>query len=570
MFNVSLRAQVSSLLLLFGALFAGFIALVWRSTAERVEDSVYTRVLQTKDVVADVMPPPLYAVEAWLVAHQAVLADDPSVLPALERRWGELETAFDERERHWTEHLPEGALRSTLEDDSLPPAKQLFATGRSQLFPLVKKGQRTEAEALLHGQLAQHFKAHQHAIDRAVRLAAEVEAAQRSAAAAEVRQLKWTLLAAGVIGLLVALALGWRIAGHLTRRLEGLVSSLEAAANGDLSPRPADRARDEVTRVHDALRATLSGMASAIESVQRVSRQVEAESTALATTSGSLKEGVSTQAASSAQTSASLEELTANAQQTADIAQRANALSEKSRGAVDSTNEVMQSAQRAMTELAASSTRVRDIVGTVDEMAFQTNLLALNAAVEAARAGEAGRGFAVVAHEVRELAQRSAAAAKQIRSLIQGSAEQVASSAELVNACSSSLATAGEAVGEVSSLMARLATAAKEQSAGVEEINRASIQRDAIAQTTAGQASKLTDAAARLSSSATNLTALAQRFKTGGQSAAEPALLDFETGSGNERGALSPAHGTRTDGAGRAGDWEHTGHRPPHGAHARA
>ncbi|MDX2013153.1 MAG: methyl-accepting chemotaxis protein [Myxococcaceae bacterium] len=561
---------MSSLLVLFGALFAGFIGLVWRSTAERVEDSVYTRVLETKDVVADVMPPPLFAVEAWLVAHQAVLAEDVGTVPALERRWTELETAFDARERHWAAHLPAGALRSALHDDSVPPGKQLFGMGRQQLFPLVKEGQRAEAEALLRGPLARLFRDHQQAVDRAVRLAGEVEATQRSAAAAEVRQLKWTLLSAGVVGLLLALALGWHIGGHLTRRLEGLVASLDAAANGDLRPRAADRAQDEVTRVHEALRTTLAGMASAIESVQRVSRQVEAESTALASTSGSLREGVSTQASSSAQTSASLEELTANAQQTADIAQRANALSEKSRGAVDSTNEVMQSAQRAMQELAASSTRVRDIVGTVDEMAFQTNLLALNAAVEAARAGEAGRGFAVVAHEVRELAQRSAAAAKQIRALIQGSAEQIASSAQLVDTCSSSLASAGQAVGEVSGLMARLATAAKEQSAGVEEINRASLQRDAIAQTTAGQASELTDAAARLSSSATNLTALAQRFRTRDPSGFEPALASFETGSANEAGALSAPHGPRTDGTGRAGDGQHARHRPAHGAHARA
>jgi methyl-accepting chemotaxis protein len=569
MSGLSLRAQVSSLLLLFALLFAGFLGLVWQSTAERVEDSVYTHVLATKDVVADVMPPPLFAVEAWLVAHQAVLADEAG-LSRLERRWSELEAAFDARERHWATHLPEGALRGALHEDSFPSAEQLFTLGRARLFPLVRAGQRAEAEALLRGPLAQHFSAHQQATERAVRVAADVEATQRAAAAAQVRQLKWTLLAVGVVGLLVALALGWRIALHLARRLHGLVQALEAAARGDLRPRPADRTRDEVSRVHDALRATLAGMATAIESVQRVSRQVEAESTALATTSKDLKDGVSSQAASSAQTSASLEELTANAQQTAEIAQRANALSEKSRAAVDSTSEVMQSAQRAMRELATSSTQVRDIVGTVDEMAFQTNLLALNAAVEAARAGEAGRGFAVVAHEVRELAQRSAAAAKQIRGLIQGSAEQITSGVQLVDACSSSLSAAGSAVSEVSGLMSRLATAAKEQSAGVEEINRASIRRDAIAQTTASQATALTDAAARLSSSATNLTALAQRFHTGAAASFEPALTPIESSSAAQTGALSPSHGSRTDWAGGVGDGEHPRHRPAYGADARA
>jgi methyl-accepting chemotaxis protein len=66
--------------------------------------------------------------------------------------------------------------------------------------------------------------------------------------------------------------------------------------------------------------------------------------------------------------------------------------------------------------------RIAEIIGVIDEIAFQTNLLALNAAVEAARAGDQGRGFAVVAAEVRgPRAAFSATAAKEIKALIQDS-----------------------------------------------------------------------------------------------------------------------------------------------------
>lgn len=569
MSGLSLRAQVSSLLLLFAILFAGFITLVWQSTAERVEASVYSHVLETKELVADVMPPPLFAVEAWLVAHQAILADE-AALPPLERRWAAIEAALETRQRHWVDHLAPGALRTALQDESLPPARDLFRSGREDFFPLVRAGRRADAEAVLAGVMTRHFETHQRAVERAVSYAAELETAQRSEAARDVRRLKWTLLGVGLVGLLLALAFGLRIASHVSSRLEGLVRALDTAASGDLRRRQADRAHDEVSRVHEALRTTLAGMASAIESVQRVSRQVQEESTSLAETSSALQSGVSTQAASSAQTSASLEELTANAQQTADIAQRANALAETSRQGVDSTSAVMQSAQAAMRALARTSTEVRDIIGTVDEMAFQTNLLALNAAVEAARAGEAGRGFAVVAHEVRALAQRSADASRRIRTLIQGSVEQVASSSKLVDECSVSLTSAGQAVGEVSGLMHRLATAAKEQSSGVEEINRASIQRDSIAQTTAARATALTEAAERLSGSATHLTELAQRFRTADETPFEPALASLESSSAARTAALSPVHGSGTDGARGAGDGQHAGHRPAHRAHPRA
>jgi len=63
-------------------------------------------------------------------------------------------------------------------------------------------------------------------------------------------------------------------------------------------------------------------------------------------------------------------------------------------------------------ELAEASQGTKQVLETVDKVAFQTNLLALNAAIEAAHAGEHGRGFAVVAEEVRHLARRSTEAAR--------------------------------------------------------------------------------------------------------------------------------------------------------------
>ena len=96
------------------------------------------------------------------------------------------------------------------------------------------------------------------------------------------------------------------------------------------------------------------------------------------------------------------------------------------------SGQVMQEATAAMARMGATSSKISNIIGLIDDIAFQTNLLALNASVEAARAGEAGKGFAVVAVEVRRLAQSAASASADIKSVIEQSVAEVSGGSALV------------------------------------------------------------------------------------------------------------------------------------------
>ncbi len=133
----------------------------------------------------------------------------------------------------------------------------------------------------------------------------------------------------------------------------------------------------------------------------------------------------------------------------------------------------MGAAVSAMSGINGASSKIADIIGVIDSIAFQTNLLALNAAVEAARAGDQGRGFAVVASEVRNLAGRSATAAKEIKTLIQDSVTRVAEGSRLVDESGRTLTDIVQAVRKVTAIVAEIAAASREQSSGIEQVNKA-------------------------------------------------------------------------------------------------
>jgi methyl-accepting chemotaxis protein len=188
------------------------------------------------------------------------------------------------------------------------------------------------------------------------------------------------------------------------------------------------------------------------------------------------------QAAALEETAAALAEITSTVHTAADRAAEASRMVEATKSSAGRSGGIVRDAVTAMGRIEESSSRIGQIIGVIDEIAFQTNLLALNAGVEAARAGEAGRGFAVVAQEVRELAQRSATAAREIKTLIQNSANEVEGGVSLVRSTGDALVEIEDLVRQVNDQVAQITSAAREQATGLNEINTSVNEMDQMTQ----------------------------------------------------------------------------------------
>ena len=157
--------------------------------------------------------------------------------------------------------------------------------------------------------------------------------------------------------------------------------------------------------------------------------QVAAAASEIASASTSLSDDASQQAAVVEETAASLASMSEGSRETAALTAGSEQLMRENIEKSAQSLKALVDLTGSMAEIERDSDKIRQIITTIESIAFQTNLLALNAAVEAARAGEAGAGFAVVADEVRNLAHRAGAAAKDIAELLEATVKRVSQSA---------------------------------------------------------------------------------------------------------------------------------------------
>lgn len=85
---------------------------------------------------------------------------------------------------------------------------------------------------------------------------------------------------------------------------------------------------------------------------------------------------------------------------------------------IENISETSKASMAYINKLFGSTTKISEILKTVQAFYDQTNLLSLNASIESARAGEAGAGFSVVANQIRTLAQNSSQSVDQISAII--------------------------------------------------------------------------------------------------------------------------------------------------------
>jgi len=243
--------------------------------------------------------------------------------------------------------------------------------------------------------------------------------------------------------------------------------------------------------------------------------------------------GASEQSAAIAQTTTTVDEVkaiaeqaTARSQEVDNGSRRALEVSYAGQKAVEDTISSMnlikdrvEGIAENVLALSEQTQKIGEIISTVSDIASQSNMLALNASIEASRAGEAGKGFSVVAQEMRSLAQQSRDATVQVKTIIEDiqkatnatvmATEEgnkgVEQGVQRVLQARSAIETLGEAVKDNALTAQQVSSGGHQQQAGMEQIamamqniNQATVQNLASTRQTEKAAQALSELAREL------------------------------------------------------------------------
>lgn len=133
-----------------------------------VTGPIYQRIALGKDLVADVLPPPEYVIESYLLILQ-LLRSPTQELETLAGRLKTLEHDYNARHAYWLTQDIDAEIKKELTETAHRPALRFYSAAENNFLPALLSGDRAAAESALQ-EMDASYREHRNAIDRVVQL----------------------------------------------------------------------------------------------------------------------------------------------------------------------------------------------------------------------------------------------------------------------------------------------------------------------------------------------------------------------------------------------------------------
>ncbi len=537
------RMIVLSLVFLAGLIVTHVMYGVMISSVQ-VNGPLFERIIQDKDLTADILPPPQYIIESYLLVLQMVDEEDPSQRADQIARFEDLQDKYTERHLHWEKELETGTLKKKLIVDSYAPAQEFYELAKNEVIVPLKSGETSEEiKSAARGELGDKYQEHREAIDEVVTLTEQKVESDRKSVRGTVTRWGITQLVFGLFVVGAVAMICWVIIRGILKPTEGLIDRMTDMSEGgaDLTKRVLVESEDEIGQLSLLINAVIQRIHDLIAQVQSAAIQLNSTATEIAAASGEQNTTMQGFNASTSEIAASVKQISSTGQEllstVEDVHSRAGEtaeLADSGRSSLVDMESTMGQLSGATGSISSKLGMIREkagaintVVETITKVADQTNLLSINAAIEAEKAGEAGRGFLVVSREIRRLADQTAVATLDIEQMVRQMQDAVSAGvmemdkfSEQVRSCITQVAEIsgqmGEIIGQVQTLSDRfhmVSEGMRQQSQGARQIDDAMAQLVTGVHQVSGTVKDFNSAAENLRASAGTLQIEVGQFK---------------------------------------------------------
>jgi methyl-accepting chemotaxis protein len=195
----------------------------------QVNGPVYRQIVKGKDLIADILPPPEYIIESYLVCMQIEQAEGRDEVAALVDRLRSLKKDYDDRHAYWEKEDLTAAMRVALLEKAHGQAGRFYELAFEDFVPAIQRNDRATAKKAFAA-MAEAYRVHRIHIDQTVQLANQFNQETEASAASTIQSAYLTLAAIFLLSLAGAVAYVILMTSNLHKQLGGEIYELVAIA----------------------------------------------------------------------------------------------------------------------------------------------------------------------------------------------------------------------------------------------------------------------------------------------------------------------------------------------------
>ncbi|TAK60125.1 methyl-accepting chemotaxis protein [Methylobacter sp.] len=251
--TIRMRFTIILSILVIGFSLFGFATFKAMNTLN-VNGPIYQRIVQGKDIIADVLPPPEYIIESYLVVLQLTQTTVPAEISALVARFQILKTEYESRHGYWLNQPLEQKLRASLVERSYQSAQAFYYEADQRFLPSIQAGDRDGSLASLL-KMRQAYEEHRSAIDQAVKIATARNVEDEAQALSTIHKYKIVLAGIFIFSVAIAIILTFMVSRGILKSLQTAQQVAGEIAKGNLSSSIDIHQQDEIGELLRSMKA---------------------------------------------------------------------------------------------------------------------------------------------------------------------------------------------------------------------------------------------------------------------------------------------------------------------------